>query len=92
MEKSEMKETGAPEDIETAILDFVRKEIYDPSMDINVDTHLIDAGLDSFSLLRILVFVEKQFGLLFPEEEINEERMRSVQNISRLVHELRERR
>jgi len=76
--------------IEAQLLDFVRCEIYDPCLGIEADTHLIEAGLDSFSLLKILVFIEKKFDLIIPEAEINEDRMRSVQHISQLIHELLE--
>lgn len=85
-----MKEIDSLNPIETALLDFVRNEIYDPSLGIDAGTHLIEAGLDSFSLLKILVFVEKKFNLRIPEAEINEERMCSVQNIARLIHELQQ--
>ncbi|MFO8111306.1 MAG: phosphopantetheine-binding protein [Desulfosalsimonadaceae bacterium] len=85
-----MKEIDSLNPIETALLDFVRREIYDPSLAVDANTHLIEAGLDSFSLLKILVFVEKKFNLRIPEAEINEERMCSVQNISRLIHELQQ--
>ncbi|MFW5901934.1 MAG: acyl carrier protein [Thermodesulfobacteriota bacterium] len=76
--------------IEAMLLDFLNTEIYDPSVGIKADTHLIRAGLDSFSLLKILVFIEKNFSLRIPEAEINEDRMKSIRNIARLVHELTE--
>lgn len=88
-----MKKTEFPDTLDTIeakLLDFLRREIYDPSVGIEADTHLIEAGLDSFSLLQILIFVEKSFNLTIPEAEINEDRMRSVQHISQLIHELLE--
>ncbi|MBS3809667.1 MAG: hypothetical protein KGY38_05900 [Desulfobacterales bacterium] len=85
-----MEEHGFLEQIQESVLGFVRNEIFDPSAGIETDTHLIEAGLDSFSLLKILVFVEKTFDLRIPESEISEERMCSVGNISALIHELLE--
>ena len=85
-----MNETIAYDRIETALLDWIRNEIYDPSVGIQADTNLIHAGLDSFSLLKILVFIEKTFSLRVPETDVNEERMQSVENIARLIHELLE--
>jgi acyl carrier protein len=85
-----MKENSSLDYIEARLLDFIKNEIYDPSVVIEADTHLIEAGLDSFSLLKILVFVEKKFNLHIPESEINEERMCNIQNISRLIHEILE--
>ena len=81
----------SPDLIEARLLDFLRSEIYDPSVPIETDTDLIAAGLDSFSLLKILIYIEKEFDLRIPDSEINEERMRSVKNLSRLINELLQR-
>lgn len=78
------------DDVEARLLAWVGSEIYDASVGIEVDTNLIEGGLDSFSLLRILVFIEKTFGLRISEAEINEERMRSIESMSRLIYELLE--
>ncbi|MFP3980591.1 MAG: acyl carrier protein [Desulfobacterales bacterium] len=78
------------EEIEGALLAFLKNEIFDPGVEIRAETHLIAAGLDSFSLLRILVFIEKTFGLRIPEAEINENRMCSVKNMAGLIDELQQ--
>lgn len=78
------------EEIEGALLDFLKNEIFDPGVEIRAETHLIAAGLDSFSLLRTLVFIEKTFGLRVPEAEINENRMSSVKNMAGLIDELQQ--
>ncbi|MFP4453461.1 MAG: phosphopantetheine-binding protein [Desulfobacterales bacterium] len=77
-------------EIESALLGFLKNEIFDPGVEICADTQLIAAGLDSFSLLRVLVFIEKTFGLRIPEAEINEKRMSSVKNMAGLIDELRQ--
>ncbi|MFW5931037.1 MAG: phosphopantetheine-binding protein [Desulfosalsimonas sp.] len=77
-------------EIESALLGFLKNEIFDPGVEIRADTQLIAAGLDSFSLLRVLLFIEKTFGLRIPEAEINEERMSSVKNMAGLINELRQ--
>ncbi|MCF8025102.1 MAG: hypothetical protein K9J79_04325 [Desulfobacteraceae bacterium] len=76
------------DDIEAALLAFLKNDIFDPRVEINADTNLIAAGLDSLSLLRILVFIEDNFSLRIPEVEINEERMCSVKNMAGLIDEL----
>ena len=78
------------EEIEGALLAFLKNEIFDPGVEICAETDLIAAGLDSFSLLRILVFIEKTFGLRIPEAEINEDRMSSVKNMAGLLDELQQ--
>mgnify|MGYP006291847405 CR=1 FL=1 len=80
----------AYDEVEAALLGFLKNEIFDPAVEIRAETHLIAAGLDSFSLLRILVFIEKTFGLRIPEAEINENRMSSVRNMAGLIDELQQ--
>ena len=78
------------EEIEGALLGFLKNEIFDPGVEIHAETHLIAAGLDSFSLLRILVFIEKTFGLRIPEAEINEDRMSTVKTMAGLIDGLQQ--
>ncbi len=80
----------AHDEVEAELLGFLKNEIFDPGVAIRADTHLIAAGLDSFSLLRILVFIEKTFGLRIPEAEINEDRMSSVKKMAGLIDALRQ--
>lgn len=74
--------------IEEGIIHFLKKEIYDPSMYLDKHTNLIEAGMDSFSLLNMLMFIEKKFNVCIPQEEINETRMKSVHNLTDLIYAL----
>jgi acyl carrier protein len=47
--------------------------------------NLFDLGLDSIRIMRLLVFVEQEFGIVIPDETITPERLASVRSISELV-------
>lgn len=78
-------------EIETALLGFLRREVFAPEVTLTPETNLIAAGFDSMSLVRLLVFVETTYGLWVPQGEINEDTLRDVRSlaaaVSRLLHE-----
>jgi len=51
----------------------------DKQQNIGQDTLFISSGLvDSFSLIRLLVFIEDEFGIVIPDEAATAESMDSV--------------
>ena len=74
--------------IEEKVILFLKKEIYDPSIHLDKHTNLIESGMDSFSLLSMLMFIEKKFNVRIPQEEINETRLKNVQNLTDLIYDL----
>ena len=81
---------NAPE-IESKLLEFVRREVFAPEVSIAADTDLIGAGFDSMSLVRVLLFVENTYGLWLPQNEINAVTLQNIRSLSatiaRLLHE-----
>jgi acyl carrier protein len=66
---------------------FIRMELSkDKQQDIAQDTPFISSGLvDSFSLIRLLVFIEDEFGIVIPDEAATAEAMDSVSLILELM-------
>lgn len=65
--------------IEDEIL--LRKEPLGP------DEDLFDAGIDSMSLTRILVFVEDHFGLHIPHEQVVLDELSTLEKLAHFVHQ-----
>src|SRR5260221_378560 len=72
-------------DIETELLDFLRREVFAPEVTVTAETDFIAAGFDSMSLVRVLVFVEQTYGLWIPESEINSTSLRDVRALAATV-------
>jgi acyl carrier protein len=53
-----------------ALHDHIRTQVLLREEPLGPDEDLFDAGFDSMSLSRILVFVEERFGTLIPDEEV----------------------
>jgi len=75
------------EEIKEIILNYVVEEyINDDSEKITYDTPLISSGLvDSFSMVSLLIFIERKFGIKIPPEKATPEAFNSVNNIFALV-------
>ena len=73
--------------ISDKIADFIQRELSkDKSQIIRRETQFISSGLvDSFSLIRLLVFIEDEFGIVIPDEAATAEAMDSVSLILELM-------
>jgi acyl carrier protein len=74
--------------VEDAILEYIRKEYLDEDDDVDLDanTPLISGGIvDSFSMVSLLRFLEKKYGVSIPDEEASPEAFDTVTSIVALV-------
>ena len=73
--------------ISDKIADFIRRELSkEKNLMIERETKFISSGLvDSFSLIRLLVFIEDEFGIVIPDEAATAEAMDSVSLILELM-------
>lgn len=75
-------------EIETKLLAFLQREIFAPETTLTPETDLIAAGFDSMSLVRVLLFVETQYGFWMPEGEINAATLKNVRTLAATVARL----
>jgi acyl carrier protein len=77
-------------EIEITLLDFIRREVFAPELEVNLETDLIAAGFDSMSLVRVLLFIETSYGFWIPQGEINTATLQNIRSlavtVSRLKH------
>jgi D-alanine--poly(phosphoribitol) ligase subunit 2 len=58
------------DEIVGALVGFVNTEIMAPGHAIGPIDRFEPAGVDSMALLRILVFIEQEFGVWMPDEDL----------------------
>ncbi len=75
------------EEARVMILDYVKKEyIDDDDVTLDYDTPLISSGyVDSFSMVSLLVFLEKKFSIKIPPSQATPAAFDSVNKIAELV-------
>lgn len=78
---------AAPE-IETKLIDFLKREVFAPDVAVTPETDLVAAGFDSMSLVRMLVFIETDYGFWIPESEITGDALQNVRTLAETIARL----
>ncbi|MDD3144080.1 MAG: acyl carrier protein [Candidatus Cloacimonetes bacterium] len=71
------------------LIEFIKDEfLTDPDMEIDTETKLISSGLiDSFSLVSLQVFIEKEFGKKIPAPRITAETFDTVRQMMDIMNQ-----
>lgn len=76
------------QEIETKLLDFLKREVFAPGVTVTPETDLVASGFDSMSLVRMLVFIETDYGLWIPESEITGDALKDVRSLAATITRL----
>ena len=74
-----------PTDVQARLLEFLRGGMFGAQTEVTEDTDLIASGFDSLSLVSLLVFVEKTYGLWIPQSEITETNLKNTRTLAAVV-------
>ena len=74
--------------IETDIITFLVNNIVAPNTVIKATTVLRDIGIDSFSIVEIILFIERKYGVVIPDDKLIPENFRTIQALSAIVNTL----
>lgn len=73
------------EEIARALASFITVNIMARGHEIQPDDDLAAAGIDSMALLKVLLFVEAEFGFWMPEEDLRQEHLASPRALARYI-------
>jgi acyl carrier protein len=76
------------QEIETKLLDFLKREVFAAEVVVAPETDLVAAGFDSMSLVRLLLFIEMDYGLWIPESEITGDALLNVRSLANTIARL----
>jgi acyl carrier protein len=76
------------QEIETKLLDFLKREVFAPEVAVAPETDLVAAGFDSMSLVRLLLFIENDYGFWIPESEITGDALKNVRALANTIARL----
>ncbi len=71
--------------VTAAIVRYLNTEIMAASHAIAAEDDLAAAGVDSMALLKVLVFVEREFGIWVPDEDLTDEVIQSARTLAAYV-------
>ncbi|WP_317899128.1 phosphopantetheine-binding protein [Aurantibacillus circumpalustris] len=76
--------------IEADLIRFLENNILSEGQKLSADKILRDVGIDSFSIVEILLFIERKYGFVIPDEKLMPEHFKTVHTIALLVKEISE--
>lgn len=77
-----------PEIIITEIKKYIEKNILAEGVQIAADTDLKQVGIDSFSTVEIILFIERKFGVAIPDEKLIPDNFKTLNALAVTVLEL----
>ena len=75
-------------DVQDRLLEFLRGGTFSAETHLTEETDLIASGFDSLSLVALLVFIEKTYGLWIPQSEITEANLKNTRSLAAVVGRL----
>ena len=77
-------------DPEAALIGFINAN-YQPAFPVTASTELVRSEIvDSYSILELITFIEAEFQLRIPDDEIQADNFRTVDSILVMITQLRE--
>lgn len=70
------------------IRQYIKTHILAEDVEIGSETILQDAGLDSFSTVEIILFIERQYGLVIPDDMMVPENFKTLKALAATVEGL----
>lgn len=69
------------------ILDYLRDAVLlDPAEEIPLDESLLEARvLDSYGVVDLVTFLEREFGVTIPDEDLTKEKLGSIRKMAKYV-------
>lgn len=76
------------DEIAEKLCSYLRKNILADDIVVNTETELASIGVDSFSLMEMVLFIERSLGLVLPAESLTPENIASVGTLSQYCETL----
>jgi acyl carrier protein len=67
---------------------FIETNILANDIPLEADTILQNTGIDSFSLVEIMLFIQQNYNILIPDNQLVPENFKTLQSMARLTNNL----
>lgn len=67
---------------------YIEKNILSADVKVDAATDLKQLGIDSFSIVEIILFIERFYGISIPDEKLIPDNFKTLQALSATVQEL----
>lgn len=70
-------------ELEKSLCEFIKENLIADTIDLKPDTLLADIGMDSFSTIEVVLFIERKFGIQLPDDVLTPSNIASVASLSK---------
>lgn len=74
-------------ELEKEMILFVKENLVAESVVLEPETVLASVGLDSFSMIEIVLFLERKFSIELPDEALTPENIKSISSMCQCAME-----
>lgn len=67
---------------------FIETNILAADIKLEAETNLQNAGVDSFSTVEIILFIERNYSIVIPDDQLVPENFKTLESLARLVNKL----
>lgn len=67
---------------------YIENNILSSDVRIDASTNLQQAGIDSFSTVEIILFIERQYGVMIPDDQLIPDNFKTLQALAATVQAL----
>jgi acyl carrier protein len=85
-----MKANPDSQAIAESLCGFIKKSLVAEGVEVKPETPLSKLGLDSFSIIEVVLFIERQYGVGLPDEALSPENIYSAATLAKCVEEYQE--
>jgi acyl carrier protein len=75
-------------EIENELLRYVRTSVLESGVSIDRDTPFKQLGVDSLSIIAVVLFVERKFGIRIPEDDLIPDNLGSINAVAACCYRL----
>ncbi|MBK7344580.1 MAG: acyl carrier protein [Saprospiraceae bacterium] len=73
-------------DIEQKLCNFIEYDLLEEAHRISPDTPLLETGIDSLSIIEILLFAERTFHTTLPDSILTKENLQTVSHFAQCIY------
>lgn len=74
--------------IANELMKFVKANILAENVVLTPQTVLRDVGIDSYSIVEIILFIERKYGVVIPDEQLLPENFRTIEVLAHTTQKL----
>lgn len=72
--------------IENSLIKFLLDNILAEGFTLSADQDLSEIGIDSYSIVEIVLFIERKFGFVLPDTDLKPENFKDIQAIAIIIN------